>query len=107
MNNLAVDIGGAFGSPFGQGRTLGDLVSLVLRSSFVLAGVIILFFFVLGGFQMIAGAGQSNPETAAKGKQAISSAVIGFIIVFVAYWIVRIIELIVGTPFITAPGTGI
>lgn len=104
MNNLALDIGSTFGSPFGQSKTLGDLVSLVLRSSFVIAGVLILFFLVMGGIQIIAGAGKDSPETAAKGKQAVTAAVIGFVIVFVAYWIVRIIELIAGTPFITQPG---
>ena len=53
---------------------------------------------------MIAGAGQDNPERAAKGKQAATSALIGFIIIFAAYWIIRLIEIITGVAFITAPG---
>lgn len=106
MDKLAVDIGGAFSSPFGQagGKSLGDLVSLILRGAFVIAGILILFFFVLGGISIIAGAGKDNPEAAAKGKQTITAAAIGFVVVFVAYWVIRIIELIAGRPFITAPG---
>jgi hypothetical protein len=50
------------------------------------------------------GAGKNDPEQAAKGKKAATTALIGFIIVFAAYWIVRIIELIFGVPFITQPG---
>lgn len=53
---------------------------------------------------MIAGAGNQNPEQTAKGRQAVTSAVIGFVVVFAAYWIVRLIEEILGARFITEPG---
>ncbi len=104
MDKLAVDIGSTFNSPLGQGKTLGDLVSVVVSASFVIAGVILLFFLVVGGISIIAGAGNDNPEQLEKGKKAATSAVIGFIIVFVAYWVIRIIEAMTGVPFITAPG---
>ncbi len=104
MNKLALDIGNTFGSPFGQTKSIGDLVSVLLKGSMAVAGVIILFFLVFGGISMIAGAGSDNPDQMAKGKQALTAAGIGFIIVFVAYWIIRIIEVIAGRPFITAPG---
>jgi len=99
-----IDIGGRFGSPFGQSATLGDLVSLIVRLGFVVSGVLILFFIVFAGFSIIAGAGQNNPEAAKKGQQAASAAAIGFVVVFAAYWIVRLIEVIIkvniisGTP---------
>lgn len=104
MKYLAqVDIGKEFGSPFGVsgGSTLGDLVSLVVKLGFVLSGLLILFFVIFAGFQMVVGAGSNNPEATKKGQQAATSALIGFVIVFVAYWIVRIIELITGFRFIT------
>lgn len=104
MKYLAqVDIGSKFGSPFGQGKDLGDLVSFAVRGAFVVAGLFILFFILFAGFQVIAGAGQNNPDAAKKGKEAATAALVGFIIVFVAYWIVRIIEALTGVPFITAP----
>src|SRR3989304_1454810 len=92
----SVPIGDVFGSPFGQTKTLGDLVSFVLRASFVVSGVLILFFIVFAGFTIIASAGSNNPEGAKKGKDAATAAALGFVIVFVAYWIVRIIEIITG-----------
>jgi len=91
-----VPIGADFGSPFGMSRTLGDLVSLVVRIGFVVSGILILFFMVYAGFSMIQGAGSNNPEAAKKGQQAASAAALGFAIVFVAYWIVRIIEVVAG-----------
>jgi len=107
MNLLAaigIPIGETFKSPFGQTQSIGDLVSILLRGSMTVAGIIILFFIVFGGISMIAGAGSDNPDQAAKGKQALTAAAIGFVVVFVAYWIIRIIEVIAGKPFITAPG---
>ena len=101
---LAVDIGEKFGSPFGQTKTIGDLISVILQGAFALASVIFIFLLVFGGISIIAGAGNQNPEQAAKGKQTVTSALIGFVVVFAAYWIVRLIEEILGVRFITEPG---
>ncbi len=106
MNLLAqVPIGPSFGSQFGQTKGVNDLVSLILKGAFVLAGIVIIFYFILGGYMIISGGASGDPKAAAQGKQAISSAFIGLVIVFVAYWIVRAIELITGgSSFITNPG---
>ena len=100
MQNLAqVNIGDKF---LGQGAFLtdigdvGKLVSLVVQSALVIAGLVFLFLLILGGISMIAGAGNNNPEQAAKGKQAVTSAAIGFVVVFAAYWIVQLIEILTG-----------
>jgi len=96
VKSLAVDIGSSFGSPFGQTAGVGSLVSTIVSAALVLAGIIVLVFFILGGIGMISSAGNDNPEGAAKAKQALTSAAIGFIIVFAAYWIIQIIEKITG-----------
>lgn len=91
-----VDIGLNYGSPFGQTKTVGDLVSLIVRIGFVVSGVLILFFVIFAGFQMISSAGSNDPQGAKKGQEAATAAVIGFVVVFAAYWIVRLIEVISG-----------
>lgn len=105
INNLLaqVDISSEFGSPFGKTRTIGDLVSLFLNGAFVIAGILVLVLFLFGGFSIIRSAGSSNPEAIEKGKNAISAAIIGFVVIFGAYWLVRIIEVMTGTTFITNP----
>lgn len=107
MNYLAqIQIQNVFNSPFGKssgGKTIGDLVALVVRGGFAVSGVVILAILVFAGFSIVAGAGSNNPDSVAKGKQAATNALIGFLIVFCAYWIIRIIEIIVGVDFITAP----
>jgi len=102
MNLLSqINIGDTF---YGSGQNpqfrsltgVGGLVSLALRIAFVAAGILVLFFVIVGGYSLIASAGTNNPEQAARGKQATTAAVIGFIIVFCAFWIVQLIEALTG-----------
>lgn len=104
MNKLAVDIGANFGSPFGQGKGIGDLVTLILSGGLAVAGVIFLFLIISGGVAIIAGAGNASPEKLEKGKQAVTWGIIGFIIVVAAFWIIRVIEITTGSNFVTKPG---
>lgn len=106
MNNLLaqIDIIDKFNSPFGNTRTIGDLVSLFLKAAFVISGIFILVLFLIAGFSIIQGAGSNNPEAAQKGKSAATAAAIGFFVIFGAYWIIRIIEVITGSTFVTNPG---
>jgi hypothetical protein len=99
----AVDIGSELNTPFGQTKSVGDLISIILNGGLVIAGVIIVFLIVMGGLQMIAGAGNNDPKASAAGHQAITWAVIGFIVVFSTFLIIRLIEIITGNNFITAP----
>ena len=95
----AVDIGRNFlgeGSPLAELENVGGLVSTILQAGIAIAGIVLLFLLVGGGIAIISGAGNDNPEQAAKGKQAVTSALIGFIVVFASYWIVQLIELITG-----------
>jgi Zn-dependent protease with chaperone function len=109
MKNLAqaINIGDKFNSPWGDTsglHSIGNLVSIIIGIAFALAGLILLFYMIVGGIGMIAGAGENNPQKVGQGKQALTSALIGFVVVFVAYWIIRIIELITQSNFITNPG---
>lgn len=103
MKELSVDIGKEFGSPLGQTKTVGDLVSVFLSASFAIAGLIILFLFILAGYSFITGAGSGDSKKIQEGKNAITSAIIGFVIIISAYWIIRIIETITGSNFLTNP----
>ena len=100
MNNLAqVSIGEKFFGSSGGFQNLSDiggLVSTIVNFALIAAGLIFLFLFVIGGISIMSGSGSDNPERAAKGKQAITTALIGFVVVFAAYWIVKLIETITG-----------
>ena len=86
--------GGA--SKFQNLDSIGGIVSLFLNGAFVLSGLILLFFFILGGIGMISSAGQSDPQKAEQAKKTITSALIGFVIVFTSYWIVKLVSSLLG-----------
>jgi|SRR6185369_1586355 len=94
---LLADINSSFNSPLNNLDKVGNLVTLFLNASFVLAGLILLFYFVLGGIAMIGSAGKNDPKSAEQAKQTITSALIGLIVVFAAYWIVKLIGQLTGT----------
>ncbi|OGJ15310.1 hypothetical protein A2585_03185 [Candidatus Nomurabacteria bacterium RIFOXYD1_FULL_39_12] len=106
MNKVAdVDIGNVFlGSSNANLSNLSGIglyVSAIITGSISIAGIIFLFLLVGSGIAMISGAGKNDPQSVQKGKQTATSALIGFVVVFMAYWIVKLIELITGLNLIS------
>ena len=75
---------------------IGGIISTLLQNVYILAGILLFILLIVGGLSFIMGAGGDNPETAKKGKQAITAALIGFAVIFCSYWIIKIIEIITG-----------
>jgi len=96
---LAVLIGdtptgaGTLSGTFGN---LGALVTVILKNSLTLAGVILLALLIFGGLMFIIGAGSDDSKKAAQSKALITDALIGFAVVILAYLIVQIIEVVTG-----------
>lgn len=97
---MAVDISKAFKLQEG-GPSVKDvftspsvLINLLVKNIFVIASLILFFFILFGGMTMILNAG--NAEKQKQGSKTLGSALTGFIILFSAYWIIRLIEGITG-----------
>jgi hypothetical protein len=76
-------------------KTPGAVISKALvYYIFPIAGIILFMVLLFGGFQMLTGANDSKATT--EGKQKITSAIIGFLLLFAAYWIAQLLELIFG-----------
>jgi len=105
MNKLAVAIGtqflGASEAKLGDPRYVGFYTQAIITGAISIAGIILLFLLIGGGIGMISGAGKSDPKAVETGKKAATSALIGFIVVFSAYWIVKLIEEITGLKLIS------
>ena len=99
MDKLAFDIGSVF---FGndtfpqQPGNVGRVVTAIVSTLVLFAGAIFVVLIVIGGFSMIIGAGQGNQQKIGQGRQAVTAALIGFLVIFAAFWIVRIIETMTG-----------
>lgn len=72
----------------------GGIVSRVLKFAFPIAGLILFAMLTWGGFEMILGAASKKSIDA--GKNRVTAAVVGFIILFASYWIWQILEVVFG-----------
>lgn len=103
MNKIAVvDIGEKFidSTNLKDPQNVGGVVKALIGGSIAVAGIILLFILVLGGIGMIRGAGKNDPKQIEQGKSAATAALIGFIVVFASYFIVKLIEQITGLDLI-------
>jgi hypothetical protein len=98
---LAVEIGE--NTPLGNGFFLGKeysnlavLIQVILRNAFTVIGLLLLILLIYGGLMYIIGAGDGDSKKAAQAQSTITDALIGFAVVFLAYFIIQIIQLITG-----------
>ena len=84
-------------------NTFADIVNVILKNAFMLAGLMAFVVLVFGGFSVIMGAGAGDTKQVGKGTSAITGAVIGILIIVISVWIIQILEKITGQP-ILSPG---
>jgi len=75
-------------------QSIGDVISSFLSYLFIFAGIGLLVYLVLGGFKLMTSAG--DPKAIQSGKSMITNAVVGFIIIFISYWLVQAVGLVFG-----------
>jgi len=80
----------------GAYKSLGSFVSAILPTAFVLSGIILFVLIVFGGLMMVINAGSGDAKKAEQGKNALTAALLGMVVIFVGYWIIKIIEFITG-----------
>ena len=78
----------------GRFNSIGGLISGLLPFIMVIAGLILFVLLIIGGFGLLTSGGNPEKMKVAQGK--ITSAVIGFVIIFISYWLMRILEMILG-----------
>jgi len=89
-----------FGTGTGNLSSTGAILTSLMDYVFVIAGILLLFMIIASGYTLMTSAG--NPEAMAKGKSRLTAALVGFLLVFAAFWILQIIEVFLGvqgTPF--------
>lgn len=76
--------------------TLGTIISNLLPYIFALAGILLLAYLLYGGFHYMTSRGE--PKGVQEARAKITYALIGFVIVFTAYWLVQVAGSILGLP---------
>ena len=69
--------------------TIGKIISELFPYIFWISGILILIYLIMGGFQLMFAAGDPKKVQGAWGK--ITNAIIGFVIIFIAYWLTQLI----------------
>lgn len=91
------------GFKFAGDPNVGNVISVVLNYAFTIAGILLLFYFLFGGYQIFLSGG--DPKKVAEGKSTITNALVGFVIVFVAFWIVQLFGNLLGLQTIIGAGS--
>ncbi len=73
---------------------LGGLISTFLPAVVTVAGMAAFVFLLIGGFRYLTAGG--DEKAVADAAKIITNAVIGLVIIFVAWWVIRILETILG-----------
>lgn len=74
--------------------TFASFLNLFIPLAFIISGIILLFLLIGGGFSIIASGG--NAKSVESGKNQLIGAVIGFLVIFAAYWIIQIVQTVTG-----------
>lgn len=73
---------------------IGNIINTLLPLIFVIAGMGLLIMLISSGFQIMTAV--QDPNRAEEGKQRIVAAFVGFFILFAAYWLIQVLEIIFG-----------
>jgi hypothetical protein len=101
MEKLALSIPGGYsveppsGFVFtGEKANIGAVISALIPIVFSVAGLLLFVMFIVGGFGLLTSAGDPKKIESAKGR--LTGAIAGFLIIFFAYWLIQILEVIFG-----------
>src|SRR3989344_6181316 len=80
------------GTPGSANLKAGEIITKLFPYLYILGGMILFAMLVWGGFEMLTGVTEAKAQEA--GKQRITTALIGFLLLFVSYWIVQLIQIV-------------
>lgn len=75
-------------------QSVGGLLSTAIPLIFAFAGLGLLLMLLSSGFTYLTSAGDAKKMEQA--KQTLTNAIIGFLIIFVAYWVVQLAGIVFG-----------
>lgn len=89
--------------PYPTGFKFTNVASVItglMTYVFVISGIILLVVILSAGFTLLTSAGDAKAME--KGKKGLTYGILGFVIIFVAYWLVQIAGIVFGIEEITA-----
>ncbi len=81
-----------------ENSNLADIFNALIPYIYVIAGIILLFLLITGGIGLMTAAGSPDKIKMAQGK--ITAGLIGFLVIFISYFIAQILGLVLGVKII-------
>ena len=75
-----------------------NIINAFISIFFIIAGLVLFGMLIGGGFTIFLSTG--NPEKIKQGTAMITNALVGFLIMFAAYWIIQLVEFSLGVKLI-------
>jgi hypothetical protein len=75
---------------------VGAFVNTIVNNAIAFAGVIAFIFIIIGGFGILSGAGDSDPKKIEQGKQTLTYAIVGLLIVVFSLWFMQALRIFLG-----------
>jgi len=77
-----------------QLNSLGGIISRILEFMFPIVIAILFVMLIWAGFEMFSGA--TSKSSLESGKKRATMAIVGFLLIFVSYWLIQLLEAILG-----------
>lgn len=78
--------------------SIGEIISTLLPYIFVVAGLVLLVMLIMGGIGLMTSGG--NPDKVKSNYGKITNALIGFLIIFVTYFVAQLVQVMLGIDFL-------
>ncbi len=90
-------IQGSFGfsSPLTTAQTPAQLATQIINLMLMFAGIVAVFFIIIGGYRYLTAGG--NSEQVEAGRTSVTNAIIGVVIIILSYVIINVIVNLVGS----------
>lgn len=75
-------------------QSLSSLISFLLPRALLLGGIIFFGLIIFAGFQFFSSAGSDDAQAKMKWSEILTYGIIGLIIIFGAFWVLQIINVI-------------
>ena len=81
---------------------IGVIITVIAQNMIVIASILLFLILAGGGVMYILSSGGGDQEGMEKGKNALTGALVGYIIVFGAFWLIKIVEFVFGVKIINS-----
>ena len=99
-SGVPIDLPGTDGTVGQNFHSFGFIIGRIIYISGIIAGIILIFMFIYSGFLYMSSAGSTDTKKLARAQNSLVTSIAGFLIIFLTYFIIQIIQAITNVPIL-------